>query len=441
MHLDSTSVLSGYEMLGPIGRGSMGRVDLARQVGVDRLVAVKWLDMAEGPDRDALVARLRREASLMGKVSHPNVLTIHAFEVSGDGTPYLILEYIEAGDLRHVLRSRGRLTPAEARAILIPVCEAVGCLHDQGILHRDLKPENILMHLGRVPKVADFGIARPRGLDPEAALPDDFRPSGTEGYVAPEQRYGLEFDERADQYSLAAIAYELLTGEKPLGSFPRPSACNPEVDERMDRVLARGLSESPSQRYPTLAAFQDELAEALAPTPDAVRGRKRWRVARAVGVVVLGVGALWLATRPKPLSAPREPEVAAQVLPTATDSKTPTSDAPANAPSPASGDPAADAPSMEERLLRLWAYRLWQLQGAPEGEEGRRVEATNLETARRMVARETGIRANRLWIERGSRVHNDPVLDKAESERNWTDAQVELLRVLESGLPLPPESP
>jgi serine/threonine protein kinase len=433
MPLDSTYVLPGFEILGPIGRGSTGRVDLARQAGIGRLVALKWLDLLpDGPDRERQIDRLRREAALMGQVSHPNLLTIHALEIAPDGTPGLVLEYIEAGDLRHVLRERGRLTPDEARAILRPVCDAVACLHDHGILHRDLKPENILMHRGVVPKVADFGIARLRDLAPETALPDDHIPSGTMGYVAPEQRFGLEVDERADQFSIAAIAYELLTGEKPLGAYPRPSEVNPQVDDRLDRVVQRALSESPAQRYASLAAFQADLDAALSPAPPAAAPAPdrppRQRLARWLGLTLLALVALRIATAPQ--RAPR------QVTPQATGAALPPPPAVVVKPSAPRADPLPAETPVQDRLVNLWAYRLWQLQGQPEGEPGRAAAIQNREQAERLVETETARRSKRLWVERGSRLYNDPSLDQAESEQNWHDAQTELLSILEAGAPL-----
>ena len=161
----------------------------------------------------------------MARVHHPNVVQVHD---SGtvDGRPYLVMEYVEGGDLR---RQNGA-GPAVAPRPGPPAGLAGGrrrstCLHAHGIVHRDLKPENILMHHGCTPMLTDFGLAV---LDTDVGgLTRADGLMGTLGYVAPEQQYGLGVDERADQYSMAAVIYELLTGHRPLGILKPPSQFNP----------------------------------------------------------------------------------------------------------------------------------------------------------------------------------------------------------------------
>ena len=141
-------------------------------------------------------------------------------------------EYIEGGDLRRFMTAGQPMPVDQARSILLQVGEALTYLHAKGILHRDLKPENILMPTGSLVKVGDLGIAV---LQEEAGvLTQSSRGMGTIGYVSPEQQYGLKVDERTDQYSLAALSYELLTGRRPLGLFPPPSRSNPRLSRELD---------------------------------------------------------------------------------------------------------------------------------------------------------------------------------------------------------------
>ena len=141
------------------------------------------------------------------------------------------------------------------RRLLRPLVQALECLHQHGILHLDLKPENILMAGENTPKVSDFGIAVPGGAIETPAERDQF--PGTIGYVAPEQQYRLPVDERSDQYSLAALCYEFLTGQLPLGAFPLPSQENRRLHASVDPVIKRALSEDRNDRFPTIGEFGD----------------------------------------------------------------------------------------------------------------------------------------------------------------------------------------
>src|SRR5262249_2815936 len=129
------------------------------------------------------------------------------------------------------------------------------------ILHRDLKPENILMPTDTQVKVGDLGIAVLR--DEAGLLTGSLRGMGTIGYVSPEQQYGLEVDERTDQYSLAALTSDLLTGRRPLGVFPHPSRLNPRLPRALDAVILRGLSEEPKNRFGSVREFAVALDRAL----------------------------------------------------------------------------------------------------------------------------------------------------------------------------------
>ena len=206
--------VSGYEMLRLLGQGGMGKVYLAQQA-LKRLVCVKVLSIPEGEDADLCRAMFAREAELLASVSHPHILSVFDFGTTADlNLPFLVTEYIEEGDLRKRM-SKGHAMPIDrVRSILSQVGKAWEILHGKEIIHRDLKPENILMPTDAECKVGDFGLAVMQ--DKAGLLTRSIRGLGTPGYVSPEQQYGLKIDERTDQYSLAALGYELLTG-RPTG--------------------------------------------------------------------------------------------------------------------------------------------------------------------------------------------------------------------------------
>jgi formylglycine-generating enzyme required for sulfatase activity/predicted Ser/Thr protein kinase len=288
-------MVPGYEIVRPLGRGAMGLVVLARQVRLDRPVAIKFLSTEDQSGIGPRAARFRREAELMARISHPNILSIYdSGEI--DDLPYLVMEYIEGGDLRRLMRPGRPMPTSQACSILSAVAGALGHLHRVGILHRDLKPENILMHDGDNPKVADFGLAVLRAGT--GSLTETREGLGTLGYMAPEQRYRLRVDERADQYSLAAIAYELLTGECPVGIIRPASELNTRLRKGVDVVLLRALQEDPDDRYPSIADLSEALQSAIRAAAQSTRGRTpRWpRVLSLVGAICAAMllGTLWL---------------------------------------------------------------------------------------------------------------------------------------------------
>jgi formylglycine-generating enzyme required for sulfatase activity len=261
----NTLNIPGYEIIGPIGQGGMGAVYLARQSSLGRPVAVKILSLIPRTDPVDQIVRFRREAELMAQVHHANIVPVHD---SGtvDGSPYLVMEYIEEGDLRRRMQPGHALPVEHVRPLVLPVAQALAYLHGHGIVHRDLKPENILMRYGCTPMLTDFGLAM---LANDVGTPDRTdHVMGTLGYVAPEQQYGLAVDERADQYAMAAVIYELLTGHRPLGIVKPPSQLSAELGPGVDAVLLRALQEDPDDRYPTIQEFGVALDRALS-TPGA----------------------------------------------------------------------------------------------------------------------------------------------------------------------------
>lgn len=405
--------IPGYEIRERLGKGGMGEVYLARQLALGRPVAVKFLTPEGESDPDRDLARFRREAELMARVSHPNVLPIYDFGES-DGRPYLVVEYVRDGDLRRRMAA-GRPMPADqVRAIVVPVGEALACLHRHGIIHRDLKPENILLQDGAHPRVADFGIAVLRAG--AGALTRTGRGVGTLGYVAPEQQYRLKVDERADQYSLAALAYEMLTGQLPLGIFKPPSHLNPRLGPEVDEVILRALQEGPKGRFPTIREFTEALDRSLAAGPPR-RGRPARRRLAGAGLglfLVAGVAVASLAWPQRPPSATaRGPHTAMR---------------PANGPdAPTPATPRTPPPPLSEELKRLRAREIWERRGRPEG---RAVQDDIWFEAAREIEQELKELAYGVWQERGS---PEGPAGEAIRDECWHEAERRLYQRLTGG--------
>jgi serine/threonine protein kinase len=232
--------LPQFEILELLGRGGMGVVYKARQIQLDRIVALKIL-----PPQDAasagFIERFRREARSLGKLAHPNIVNVHDFGET-NGLYYFVMEFVDGVNLREMIRGQ-RLTSAEALAVVPKICDALQFAHEEGIVHRDIKPENILIDKkGRV-KIADFGLAKLLGREEtDPRLTVSGATLGTPRYMAPEQAEKPgSVDHRADIYSLGVVFYEMLTGELPMGRFLPPSQ-KVQVDVRLDAISATSTS-------------------------------------------------------------------------------------------------------------------------------------------------------------------------------------------------------
>jgi eukaryotic-like serine/threonine-protein kinase len=413
------SPVSGYEILRTISEGGMGRVFLARQHALNREVCVKVMSIPPGVDADSCRSRFCREAELLASVSHPHILSIFDFGATTDqGLPYLVTEYIEGGDLRGRMTAGEGMPVSYARSILMQVGDALSHLHAKGILHRDLKPENILMPADTLAKVGDFGIAVMR--DKAGALTESFLGLGTVGYVSPEQQYGLKVDERTDQYSLAALCYELLTGRRPLGSFAPPSRLNPKLSVDLDAVVLRGLAEEPRNRFDSVREYLDAFDHALTVKPSR-------RLSPRVALIGLIVGLIALAAGSRALSRFREQALRNAAKPAAAAAK------PAilqiTAPEPKQAEKAAPVRSPElNRLVELRAYAIWVGLGRPNGLAGELVKEKNWNEAERLIETEVKRRAFAIWVKQGSPI--GPAGD-AVREENMRIAEKELLKETE----------
>jgi serine/threonine protein kinase len=251
------------EVLGLIGQGGMGFVYKVRQPSLDRIVALKILSPELGRD-PAFAERFAREARTLGKLHHPNIVTVFEHGETG-GFFYLTMEYVDGVNLRQAMRA-GRFTPEQALAIVPGICDALQTAHEQGIWHRDIKPENILLDREGKVKIADFGIARIVG-DPQRdfTLTRTGNALGSISYMAPEQHEKPhEVDHRADIYSLGVVIYEMLTGELPLGRFPSPSQ-RAAVDARIDEIVLKTLEKERDLRQQSATEVKTDIHRATQP--------------------------------------------------------------------------------------------------------------------------------------------------------------------------------
>jgi serine/threonine protein kinase len=209
-----------------LGRGGMGSVYGARDLVLDRAVAIKVIRPELIRDPDAR-ARFHEEARTLARLQHPSIVDVFDYGTLANGSPYLVMELVRGDDLRHELAREGRLEPERGGRILAAICAAMEAAHREGVLHCDLKPENILLaDEGVEAKVLDFGVARAvswqpsvRGnsVDGGALVTLDADILGTPAYMAPEQLRGDPPDARSDVFSLGVIAHEMLTGALPFG--------------------------------------------------------------------------------------------------------------------------------------------------------------------------------------------------------------------------------
>jgi tRNA A-37 threonylcarbamoyl transferase component Bud32 len=246
------------EVLELLGAGGMGAVYKARQPKLDRFVALKILsgDLAGDP---AFAERFDREARVLARMSHPNIVTVFDSGMAGPFA-WLIMEFVDGVNLRQAMQA-GRFTPAEALTLVQDICSALKFAHEKGILHRDIKPENILIGPRGEVKIADFGIAKLVGEGDTDALTLTQRGGvlGSPHYMAPEQFESPgEVDQRADIYSLGVVFYELLTGELPIGRFALPSE-KAAMDARIDQIVLRTLEKEREARFQSAAEVETQV--------------------------------------------------------------------------------------------------------------------------------------------------------------------------------------
>jgi serine/threonine-protein kinase len=269
-----------YRIVRPLAEGGFGRVYLAAHTRLPGRFAVKLLHRTLARDEEAL-ARFRQEAEITSTLSHPHIVRVFDYDVTDAGVPYLVMELLEGQPLSQLVASGAPLSPRRVIPIVEQIAQALHVAHERGIVHRDLKPDNIMLlraaGVGDFVKIFDFGISKASW---RTRLTQNDTVSGTPQYMAPEQARAQreEIDHRADQFSLAALAYTLLTGREPfMGEDPvivlyqvvhedppRPSELNPALGMLVDGVIARGLAKDPAHRYPGVLEFAAALRGALA---------------------------------------------------------------------------------------------------------------------------------------------------------------------------------
>ncbi|WP_437627531.1 protein kinase domain-containing protein [Sorangium sp. So ce1151] len=267
------AALGRYHVQRLLGEGAMGRVLLAHDPVLDRDVALKHLrdDLRIPRDvREQLIVRMRHEARAAARVTHPNLVTLHDVGEDPDFGLYLVFEYVEGPTLKQHLLERP-LSAAQAARLARELGEALTIAHRAGIVHRDIKPENIILS-AKGGKIADFGIAR----IPDSTLTHQGGLMGTPAYSAPETFRAGKFSPESDQFSLAAVMYEAISGKRAFpgddavsvaskiaSDEPPPVARELGVPPSLDQVLARGLSKRPEERYPSCDAFGAAFADSL----------------------------------------------------------------------------------------------------------------------------------------------------------------------------------
>jgi len=343
------TLLGQFEIVELIGQGTMGKVYLARQLSVDRTVAVKVLKKKLASDPQ-VVRRFHREAKAAARLNHPNIVTIHLVgEMEADHTPYMVMEYVEGASLEKVCATQGALPIPRVLTLATQIASALAEAHRNGVLHRDLKPDNIAVFEQGTPretaKVLDFGIAKILHSDEEMSqLTKTGTIFGTPAYISPEQASGEHLDHRTDLYSMGVLIFRMATGRLPFENSsglevlvrhikdkpPRPRDLNPSIPPDLEDIILKLLAKNRDDRFPSADALIEALARlqsgmsgmfmaaALPPPPtqqvttsqimsssvldDAFpQRRKAWLVPVIVLLAfsAVGVGAWWFFVRDK----------------------------------------------------------------------------------------------------------------------------------------------
>ena len=277
---------SRYLIEAEAGEGGMGKVYRARDLDLDRTIALKIV-RPELSGQPHMLSRLKHEISLASQISHKNVLRIHDLGEAG-GLRFVSMAWADGEDLSHLLQRYGSLPEERILQLAIEICEGLAAAHEQGIVHRDLKPSNILLDSAGHACIADFGLARP--LDTLQPLSRNGEVHGTPRYMSPEQAEGKLVDGRTDIYSLGLILYEMATGKIPfkddsvfqtlalrVAETPKnPKLVNPALSDRLAAITLRCLERDPRKRYASAHELVPDLRQAEAQrAASEIRARKR----------------------------------------------------------------------------------------------------------------------------------------------------------------------
>jgi hypothetical protein len=315
------TVLGGCRIDAVVGRGGMGVVYRARQLDLDRDVALKVIapELVEDPQTRK---RFLTEARAAGAVEHPNVVPVHGVGVE-EGRAYLVMRYVAGDDLRTLVRRQGALAPEHAAAIALQLGDALDAIHRAGYVHRDVKPQNVMVDTAGHVYLSDFGLAKHALATTGPTRSEQW--VGTLDYIAPEQIRGERVDARADVYALGGVVYFMLTGRVPFereddqakmwahlaGPPPRPSAARPELPAELDAVVLRALAKDPEQRQPSAGDLGRAVRAAAGAGVDT--GPERM-VARGAAAPATTVAARSRLVPPGPRRRPRPLPAAASLM-------------------------------------------------------------------------------------------------------------------------------
>jgi serine/threonine-protein kinase len=266
-------LLGRYEIVAELGKGAMGVVYRANDPMLNRILAIKTINMEEAGHEGMAdyEARFYTEAKAAGSLNHPNIIIIYDIGKSGH-LVYMAMEYIEGRELRELLAQGQPLLVVQAVDIAAQVGEGLAYAHQHQVVHRDIKPANIMITPEGRAKIADFGIARMRSSETRTQTGVIM---GSPKYISPEQVVGKRADHRSDIFSLGVILYECLTGATPFNGEglsalmyqitnhdpAPPSSANPHVPVMLDYIIAKVLAKAPEARYQSAADFANDLRE------------------------------------------------------------------------------------------------------------------------------------------------------------------------------------
>jgi len=291
------TIVSHYRILEPLGRGGMGVVYKAEDTRLGRLVALKFLPLEFTIARDDARARFIQEARATSALDHPNICTIHEVDESADGRLFLAMTLYEGETLRQQI-DRQPLTVPQALDFTGQIAQGLVKAHEVGIVHRDIKPQNVMVTRDGLVKILDFGLAKLTG--DQTALTAVGTTMGTLSYMSPEQLAGAAVDERTDIWSLAAVMYEMLTGQLPFRgeamamsvairqARPVPiTALRSGIPIELERIVLRALEKTPDDRYQTMKDMLSDVrrvkrdsaavSEQLLVRPGVASGAPRFR--------------------------------------------------------------------------------------------------------------------------------------------------------------------